>query len=208
MGCAAFRGGCGGGRRVPFSVTDRTASRQVSAVLGRAAVAGPDFGAVFKEHFDYVWNSLRYFGVRLDDLEDLTHEVFLRAHERFDECDQSRPLRPWLFAFAYRVAAAHRRLARHRLEVTGTAHEPPAGDPPADEVLANREDTDLALKALDCIDLDRRAVFVLHELDGAPIPEIATALQIPTNTAYSRLRVARSEFQAAVRRLRVTRGDR
>ena len=128
-------------------------------------------------------------------------------HLQFDECDQSRPLRPWLFAFAYRVAAAHRRLARHRVEVVGEPVDSPANAVRADDALMLREDRELALRALECVDLDRRAVFVLHEVDGVAIPEVAGALKIPTNTAYSRLRLARQEFDAAVRRMRLARGD-
>jgi len=47
--------------------------------------------------------------------------------------------------------------------------------------------------------LDRRAVFVMHELDKLPVPKIAIALAIPLNTAYSRLRLARADVAAAIR---------
>jgi RNA polymerase sigma-70 factor (ECF subfamily) len=187
---------------------DRRPSGQVSAVQARLAVVPPDFRTLFDEHFSYVWNSLRHFGVRSDDLEDLAHEVFLRVHERIGEYDPARPLRPWLFAFAYRVAAAHRRLARHRVEVIGAEVDPPDSGARADEALVDREDGELALKALDAIEIDRRAVFVLHELDGVAIPEVAGALGILTSTAYSRLRLARQEFNVAAKRLRLVRGDR
>jgi RNA polymerase sigma-70 factor (ECF subfamily) len=187
---------------------DRPGSGQVSGVQVRAPVVRPDFRGLFEEHFGYVWNSLRHFGVHANDLEDLAHEVFLRVHERFDEYDPSRPLRPWLCAFAYRVASAHRRLARHRVEVVGAQLDPVDSGAGADEALAHREDRALALTALDSIDIERRAVFVLHELDGVSIPEVASALEIPTSTAYSRLRLARQEFNAAVKRLRLVRGDR
>jgi RNA polymerase sigma-70 factor (ECF subfamily) len=52
------------------------------------------------------------------------------------------------------------------------------------------------------IELPKRAVFVMTEIDGATTPEIAEALAIPLNTAYSRLRLAREEFAAAVQRIR------
>jgi RNA polymerase sigma-70 factor (ECF subfamily) len=187
---------------------DRAATGQVSAVQVRAPLVRSEFGTIFAEHFNYVWNSLRHFGVHANDLEDLAHEVFLRVHERFDECDQSRPLRPWLFAFAYRVAAAHRRLARHRVEVMGADLNRAADVVRADDALILREDGDLALKALEAVEIDRRAVFLLHEIDGVPIPEVAHALGIPTSTAYSRLRLARQEFDIAAKRLRLARGDR
>jgi RNA polymerase sigma-70 factor, ECF subfamily len=187
---------------------DRRAMGQVSAVQAGATVVQPDFRRLFEEHFSYVWNSLRHFGVHSNDLEDLAHEVFLRIHERLAEYDPSRPLRPWLFAFAYRVAAAHRRLARHRVEVMGSHREPADGAARADDALVHREDRDLALRALEAVEIDRRAVFVLHEIDGVAIPEIAGALGIPTATAYSRLRLARQDFNVAVKRLRLARGDR
>ena len=187
---------------------DRRAPGQASGVQARVPVARSDFRAIFQEHFSYVWNSLRHFGAHPNDLEDLTHEVFLRVHERYDDYDPSRPIRPWLFAFAYRVAAAHQRLARHRVEVVGACLDRPDDSARADDVLIRHEDRDLALEALDAVEIERRAVFVLHEIDGVAIPEVADALGIPTSTAYSRLRLARQEFYAAAKRLRLARGDR
>ena len=109
-------------------------------------------------------------------------------------------MRPWLFAFAFRFASDYRRLARHRVEV----YEEPAGiapDVPADEVIAARELRTLIARALESIDLVRRGVFILHELDARPMAEIAETLGIPLNTAYSRLRVAREEFTTTFRQL-------
>ena len=81
---------------------------------------------------------------------------------------------------------------------------PDAADPrpTADEELAAHEARDLVLRALDTIDLDRRAVLVMNLLDEQPMPEVAEALGIPVNTAYSRLRLAREDFEKAVKRLR------
>jgi RNA polymerase sigma-70 factor (ECF subfamily) len=42
---------------------------------------------------------------------------------------------------------------------------------------------------------------VLHELNGHSIPEVAEAVGVPLNTAYSRLRVARAEFAEEAQRL-------
>jgi len=44
-------------------------------------------------------------------------------------------------------------------------------------------------------------------MDGIPMPEVAEALGVPLNTAYSRLRLARRDFQAAARRSGLDRGD-
>jgi RNA polymerase sigma-70 factor (ECF subfamily) len=156
-------------------------------------------GTVFEEHFGYVWNSLRRLGVREADLEDLAHEVFLKVHANLRKFDPARPMRPWLFGFAYRVAADHRRLARNRLEVTGVHAEAIDSAPGADDRLEAAEQKAFLDRALSEMDLDRRAVLVLHDVDGVPVPEIAGALSIPLNTAYSRLRLAREELARAVK---------
>ena len=157
---------------------------------------------VFVAHGDYVWNSLRRLGVAPCDLEDVTHDVFVQIQSHLPDYDPARPLRPWLFGFAFRVASAHRRRAHRRREVVVEA--PEATDPRElpDEALAAEDDRRLVLAALESIPMERRAVFVLYELDGVEMDTIAKTLSIPVNTAYSRLRTARSEFVAAVHRLR------
>jgi RNA polymerase sigma-70 factor (ECF subfamily) len=50
------------------------------------------------------------------------------------------------------------------------------------------------------LDEPKREVFVLAEVEEMTMPEIASALEIPLNTAYSRLRAARQAFEAALAR--------
>jgi RNA polymerase sigma-70 factor (ECF subfamily) len=165
-----------------------------------------NMGAAFDDHFDYLWNALRRFGVHEADLEDLVHDVFLKIHLRRTDYDSARPLRPWLFGFAYRVAADYCRLARHRVEVPYAHIDVADPERPVDERIEAHEDRALVNDALESVDVDRRAVFILHDLDDVPVPEIARALGIPLNTAYSRLRLARADFAAAAKRLRRARG--
>src|SRR6185436_7362521 len=143
------------------------------------------------------------------DLEDLTHDVFVIVYRSLPEYDPKRPLRPWLFGMAYRFASDYRRRAQHRREVVDDRRvEPIDRAPPADEQLAAQQARQLVIDALDAVELDRRAVLVMHDIDGHGVPEIAQALEIPLNTAYSRLRLAREQFKAAVQRLRLRRGER
>jgi len=167
----------------------------------------PSFRAHFEQEFSYVRNVLRRLGVPERELEDLTQQVFLQVHGQLPRFDTSRPLRPWLFAFAFNAASNHRSLARHRVELCVVA--PEMADPvaPADEQLITRQELELAELALARVSLDRRAVLLLHEIEGHSIPEIAQTLDIPVNTAYSRLRLARQEYELAVRRLRAQRGE-
>ena len=165
----------------------------------RAATA-PEPTQVFAQHGNYVWNTLRRLGVASADLEDLTHDTFVAVFRSWEKYDAARPLRPWLFVFALGVASDHRRLARHRLEVSAT-EEPLDDAPGAIELLLEKERQALAHEALQAVPLSRRAVLILHELDGCTVPEIAAALEIPVATAYSRLRLGRDDLAQAARRL-------
>ncbi len=158
------------------------------------------FDRLFEEHFTYVWNALRRLGVREGDREDLTQEVFVRVHRALANYDDSRAPRPWLFAFAFRVASDYKRLARHRFESDAPSEEQPGAGAGADESLDAARRRALLERGLDALDVDKRAVVILHDLEELPISEIARTLEIPEGTAASRLRAGRVELAAAVKR--------
>jgi RNA polymerase sigma-70 factor (ECF subfamily) len=159
------------------------------------------FDAIFRAELPYVVTSLRRLGARPADLEDLAHDVFVVVHRRLLDYDPSRPIRPWLFGIALRVAADDRRLARRRYERPddGTTERAvsPGAEPERAALAAERRA--MVQRGLDAIDLDKRALLLLHDIDGEPMPQIAHALGIPLNTAYSRLRLARERFREAIR---------
>lgn len=168
----------------------------------RPVYVTPSFRQIFDEQSSYVCTVIRRFGVPERDVEDVAHDAFVVVHRRLGDYDPSLPIRPWLFGIAYRVAIAHRRRGSNRAQVSDHVSELPDSSPSAEERLDGEAGRRLVLRALEALEPDRRAVFVLHELDGVPIPQVAAALEIVPNTAYSRLRVAREEFAAAVRRLK------
>lgn len=161
-----------------------------------------DFDRLYEAEFDYVWSTLRRLGVAAAHLEDVAHEVFITAWKRLADYDTSRPLRPWLFGIAYRVASDFRDKAWQRREVADAEPDGLDENPAPDAQLESKQAKAFVLKALEAIPLDRRAVFIMHELEGETIPAVATALDVPLNTAYSRLRLARRDFTDAVHRLR------
>jgi RNA polymerase sigma-70 factor (ECF subfamily) len=161
----------------------------------------PQFDGIFREHFDYVWASLRRLGVADADRDDVAQDVFVTAYRRLGSYDTARPIRPWLFGIAARVAADHRRLARHGREVSEPCPERPAREPGPERALEAAEARDLVVAALGRVGDERRPVIILHDIDEVPMVEIARALSIPLHTGYSRLRKARRELADAVRRL-------
>lgn len=164
------------------------------------------FTEMYRRDLPYVWKVLARLGAKPSDREDLAHDIFATAFRRWNHYDQSRPVRPWLFGIAYRVVLDFKRKHQnHREEVTESI-EVRDESRTADEVVAATQGRAIAIAALSCLELERRAVFILHEIDEQPIPEVAEALGIPLNTAYSRLRLARRDFNIKVAELQVPGG--
>ncbi len=159
------------------------------------------FQRVFETELGYVATSLRRLGVAPRDVEDVAHDLFVEVWKRWATYDAARPIRPWLFAFAFRFSSDYRRLSRHKVELF-VEKDGATQEKAADELLVEHEQQRLLFSALESISEDRRGVFILFELDGVPMHEIADSLGIPANTAYSRLRLAREEFTAAAKRIK------
>lgn len=167
----------------------------------------PRFVEVFRAEHRGVATLLRRLGVHPGDVEDVTQELFLVVHRRWGDYDPARPVRPWLRAFAVRVAADYRQSARVRRERTDDEVDPTDERPSAHDQLADHQRRALVMEALDALSPERRDVMVLIDLEESSAPEAADALGIPLNTAYSRLREARKDFAAAVRRIQLRRGE-
>lgn len=150
------------------------------------------FDEIYAREFEYVWRTLGRLGVPPRDLPDAVHDVFVVVYRRREDIDPARSVRAWLFGIARRVAASARR--KQRPEPSDDIEVSIAAPPHAER--------DLLWQALAALDDDRRDVFVLHDLEGHTGVEIAELLGIPINTVHSRLRLARADLVAAVRRLR------
>ena len=107
-----------------------------------------DFRTIFELEVGYVMRTLRRLSVAPADLEDQAHEVFLAVHQQLRRYDSSRPLRPWLFGFAFRIASHYRRKARRETPLVDADGVPDAADAP-DAVLERERRRKLVLDALD-----------------------------------------------------------
>jgi RNA polymerase sigma-70 factor (ECF subfamily) len=155
--------------------------------------------SAFHIELEYVQRTLRRLGTDRSEVDDLAQEVFLVLHRRWAEYDPDRPLRPYLFGIALRIALAHQR-KRCREIAFGTVELGDDGPGPED-ALSTKQTHALLQAALQRIPLPRRTVLVMHELDLVPVTEVASTLSIPLFTVYSRLRKARRELEIATRRI-------
>ncbi|MEM6296982.1 MAG: RNA polymerase sigma factor [Myxococcota bacterium] len=142
----------------------------------------------------WVLATLRRLGIPDAEVDDVAHELFLVVHRKLSAYDRARPLRPWLFGIAYRVARDHLRRGSARLRMVQSIRPAEAVD--LELQTEARQQLERIQRALDSLDYERRATFVMHELDGFSVPEIADVLGCPLNTLYSHLRRARKHVHA------------
>ena len=171
------------------------------AVHSRPPLAPPENGclAAYESELDYLFETLRRLGAAPREVEDFAQEVFVVLHRNWPTFDTTRPLRPYLFGVAFRIVCAHRR--RHVREIPSAAFDIEDGAAGPEGSLQSKQSIGLLYAALDRVPLPRRAVVVMHDLDGAAVAEIAERLSISRFGTYARLRKGRKELATAVRRL-------
>jgi len=153
---------------------------------------------VYRQHQRFVWRSLARLGVADPTLSDATHDVFMVVARRLPEFEARASIKTWLFAICLRIARSKRRdYAREqkRREQYGLTRAGTHADPHG-QADAARTLRDL----LQQLGEDKRAVFIMAELEEMTAPEIASVLGIKPATVYSRLRLARAELERSVQR--------
>ena len=157
---------------------------------------------VYGLHADFVWRTLQHLGAHSADLEDLAQEVFVTVHRRISSFDGRSKLTTWLFGICLHLVQRHRRRAYFRLEFLHA--EPPerVDSETPEERYAGAEARVRLERLLDKLSPERRATFVLFEVEGASCEEIAELTSVPVGTVYSRLHLARKEVAKTAARLR------
>jgi len=170
-----------------------------------------EFEALYREHFRFVWRIVRRLGTDPQLVDDVVQDVFLVVHRRLGDFQGRSSAKTWLYGIVRRVVADHRRTQRRKpgLDTPGPAEGDldamTSGEQSPQASVEQAERVRLLHRLLAELDDDKREVFVLSELEGLTMAEIAEALDVNPNTISSRLRAARREFEAALDR--VTRED-
>ena len=162
---------------------------------------GPlDLRSLFECHYASIWRLLRRLGVPHEQLDDAAQEVFWVAARRLADIEPGRE-HPFLYGVALRIASNLIRRSSP-LRCTDLEQFPHLVDqrPSPEEQLHQRQLRELLDDVLDCMPSDLRTVFVLHEIEGMEVRQVAELVEIPVGTASSRLRRAREEFSAIAKR--------
>lgn len=145
-----------------------------------------------------VWRYVAYLADR-EYADDLTQETYLRALRGLRTFRGDVPARVWLLSIARRAVVDHFRkqgrtpkvAASLDLDVTVADRIAPATPDPAGAITLQ----ELVAR----LDPDKRAAFVLTQINGLSYEEAASACGVPIGTIRSRVARAREDLLVAMR---------
>lgn len=137
--------------------------------------------------------TLRVVGT--EDAEDVTQQVFLQVLAAIGSFNGKSQFETWLYRLTLNAALQHQRRARTRV-----MQPLPQESFAEEDDFARVDHRDLLEHALQCIDPELRAVFLLKEAEGLSYSAIAKTLEIQEGTVGSRLNRARIELRRILSR--------
>jgi len=141
-------------------------------------------------------------GVPMEEAEDVVQESLLSAFRNFGRFDGSRaPFEVWTHRILVsRTSNWHRARRRLRLALSRLAGEDrPAAELRPDEALAAAEAKRTLHRLTAGLSSIRRRVWVLTQISGLPVREVAEALGLREETVRSHLRHARLALERAAK---------
>ncbi|MBT9557767.1 MAG: RNA polymerase sigma factor [Myxococcales bacterium] len=165
---------------------------------------GLDFRRLYESYKHKVYGTIHHVIGPSDEVDDIVQSVFLEIHRSLPRYQGQSKLSTWIYRIAVNVALQHiRKKRRRRVFLFFSPPDPERDCDSATDTRPGHEQRDLLRKIhglLDHVSEKKRIVFILHELDGREIDEIADLLDIPLNTVRSRLHAARVELTDRMRR--------
>lgn len=154
-----------------------------------------DFKTVYEQHFSFAWRSLRGLGVMESAIDDAAQDVFIVVHRKLDTVTEPEKIKSWIFSIVRRVASDHRRSLKRKgtaveFDDNTTATEVPTPHQNA----VSRQTLALVEQFMSKLDDERRAMFILYEIEQLSAAKIAEMLNVNMNTIYSRLKTIRNDL--------------
>jgi RNA polymerase sigma-70 factor (ECF subfamily) len=185
-------------RPATHRVSLRTETAQTSDPDILRQVAAGEIGAL-GELYDRYREPIRRFVARAtsdaEDVDDLVHATFLAAAKSASRYDGRSSCRPWLVGIAVQLLRRRRRSLGRLFALLSSLRgmHARASDPrPALQARADAE------RALGRISEVKRITLLLAEVEGLSCAEIASALDVPIGTVWTRLHAARREIRRSL----------
>ncbi|MBL8955676.1 MAG: sigma-70 family RNA polymerase sigma factor [Myxococcaceae bacterium] len=160
-------------------------------------VAVPSFEVVYREHVMTVARWVARLGGPLLDVEDVTHDVFVKVQRELPKFRAEAQLTTWLFSLTANTVRTRRRTETFRRFFRASADD---GLEVADdcrlapEVLEQRDAERELYRVLDRLSERDRQVLVLFELEGRSGREVAELLQVKEEAVFVLRHRAKARF--------------
>ena len=173
-------------------------AQQVARVLRGDAEA---YGALVSRHMRRAFAIAYRILEQREDAEDVVQDAFVRALERIDQLDRSRPFRPWFLRIVVNQALNFRRA--RGIRATGPLPDAAAAHNPLPD--RDAENADLRTRlgaALGMLPEKQRTIVQLADLDGLSSVEIGRIMDIADGTVRWHLHEARKALRLALAPMR------
>ncbi|MCB8965532.1 MAG: RNA polymerase sigma factor [Chloroflexota bacterium] len=129
------------------------------------------------------------------DAEDAVQDVFLRVFERIKSYEGQSSFKTWLTSIVVNTCRdkLRRQKVRHALSLDWLRGKAAAHD--VVEEVSQRQQQQQVWAMVNQLDEKYRLPLILHYVERLSCDEVATVLQIPTSTVYSRLNTARIKLR-------------
>lgn len=154
------------------------------------------FRELYAQHHRQVARQLTFLVPR-SDLEDVLQDVFIEVYRSIRRFEGKSAFTTWLYRVTVHVAMKSRRKhTRARLDVVEDLPERADEGPSPDDVSLSAERQARVEALLEKLSPKKRAVLVLHDLQGVEAQRIAELLDTNILTVRTRLFYARRELEA------------
>ncbi len=172
----------------------------MSEAQARVRASSQDSTPDERQVFELVYRQMRALTAGKDrDLDDLVQDAMEQAWLSLSRFEGRSKLSTWTFQICYRTLLKRRRwyarwLKRFSLTATGELPEGHDEEPSTHAQLERHERAHRLREALDQLSPKKRAVVILHDLEGLRSEEIAEVVGAKLGTVRSRLRDGRKEL--------------
>ena len=133
------------------------------------------------------------------EAEDATQETFLAIYRALPNFRGDALLSTWVYRIALNAALRVKaRAQRVETDSLDDARQLADRGPAPDDAVAAREDARRLARAMGTLSAEHRAVLSLFAVEGLSHEEIASVLNVPTGTVWSRLHAARKKMAVAL----------
>ncbi len=154
------------------------------------------FRELYAQHQRQVARQLTFLVPRAD-LEDVLQDVFIEVFRSIRRFEGKSAFTTWLYRLTVHVAMkARRKHTRSRLDIVEDVPDRADEGPTPDDVSLSAERQARVEALLEQLSPKKRAVLVLHDLQGVEAQRIAELLETNILTVRTRLFYARKELEA------------